>query len=67
MLGVVPTGEAVQVEPMKPKLKPPETMRLEPECENVLSHFAFKFNFRRYQYTKVPCRAVASREKNSPC
>ena len=38
----------MQVEPLKSRLKPPETMRLKPQCDNLLLHFAFKFNLRRY-------------------
>jgi hypothetical protein len=40
-------GRAVQVEPMKPMLKPPGTDRLKPECDEPLSNFTFKFNMRR--------------------
>jgi len=41
-------GEAVQVEPMKPVLKPSETNRLKLGSNEQLSTFAFKFNLRRY-------------------
>jgi hypothetical protein len=41
-------GKAVQVEPMKSKLKPPGTKRLKLKCDTLLSSFAFKFNLRRY-------------------
>jgi len=41
-------GEAVQVNPFKPKLKPPGMKRLKPKCDILLSSFAFKFNLRRY-------------------
>ena len=43
-------GRAVQVEPMKPKLKPPETKRLKLKCDILvlLSTSAFKFNVRHY-------------------
>ena len=44
-------GRAVQVDPMKPKLKPPGTQRLTLKCDILLSNCAFKFNLRRY--TKV--------------
>ena len=38
----------VQVDPMKPKLKPPGTERLKLKCDDPLSIFAFNFNLRRY-------------------
>jgi len=38
----------VQLDPMKPKLKPPETKRLKPKSDIRLSKSAFKFNLRRY-------------------
>ena len=41
-------GGAVQVDPMKPKLKPPGTKRLKLKCDVLLSNFAFKFNLRHY-------------------
>jgi len=41
-------GRAVQVDPMKPTLKPPGTERLTPKCETPLSDFAFKFYLRHY-------------------
>ena len=41
-------GRAVQVEPIKPKLKPPGTKRLKLKCVILLSTSAFKFNLRRY-------------------
>jgi hypothetical protein len=44
----VAIGRAVQVDPMKPKLKSPGTMRLKLTCEILLSTSAFKFNLRRY-------------------
>ena len=44
-------GKAVQVDPMKPKLKPPGTKRLKLKCDILLSTSAFKFSLRRY--TKV--------------
>ena len=44
-------GGAVQVEPMKSKLKAPGTKCLNLKCGKLLSSFGFKFNLRRY--TKV--------------
>jgi serine/threonine protein kinase len=41
-------GRAVQVDPMKPKLKPPGTKGLKLKCDILPSHYAFKFNLRRY-------------------
>ena len=41
-------GRVVQVDPMKPKLKPPGSKRLKLKCGVLLSNFAFKFNLRRY-------------------
>jgi hypothetical protein len=41
-------GRAVQVDPIKPKLKPPGTKRLKLNCDVLLSTSAFKFNLRRY-------------------
>jgi len=38
----------VQVDPIKPKLKPPGTKRLKLKCDVLLSTFAFKYNLRRY-------------------
>jgi len=38
----------VQVDPVKPTLKPPGTKRLKLKCDTVLSTFGFKFNLRRY-------------------
>jgi hypothetical protein len=41
-------GRAVQVDPMKPRLKPPGTERLKLRCDILLSTSAFKLNLRRY-------------------
>ena len=38
----------MQVDPIKPKLKPPGTKRLKLNCDVLLSTSAFKFNLRRY-------------------
>jgi hypothetical protein len=38
----------VQVDPTKPKLKPPGIERLKLLCDQLLSSFAFRFNLRRY-------------------
>jgi hypothetical protein len=44
-------GRAVQVDPIKPKLKAPGcpgTNRLKVYCDELLSSFGFNFNLRRY-------------------
>jgi len=38
----------VQVDPMKPKLKPPGTKLLKLKCDKLLSNHAFKINLRLY-------------------
>ena len=38
----------MQVDPMKPKLKPPGTKRLKLKCAMLLSTSAFRFNLRHY-------------------
>ena len=45
---MVPLGRAVQVDPVKPVLKPPGTMRLKLKYGKLLSSFASKINLRRY-------------------
>jgi hypothetical protein len=42
----------VQVDPMKPKLKPPGTKRLKLRCDILLLTSAFNFNLRRYTEAK---------------
>jgi len=41
-------GRAVQVDPMKPKLKPPGTKRSKLEYDGLLSNHGFKFSLRCY-------------------
>jgi hypothetical protein len=41
-------GRAVQVDPIKPKLKPPGFKRLKLNCDTRLSTSAFNFKLRRY-------------------
>jgi hypothetical protein len=41
-------GRAVQVDPIKPVLKPPGLMLLKLRCDGPLSKVAFNFNLRRY-------------------
>jgi ABC-type oligopeptide transport system ATPase subunit len=50
-------GRAVQVDPIKLKLKPPGTKRLKLNCDVLLSTSAFEFNLRRY--TSASCRRTA--------
>jgi len=38
----------VQIDPMKPTLKPRITKHLKLKCDEPLSNFALKFNLRRY-------------------
>jgi hypothetical protein len=52
-------GRAVQVDPLKPELKPPGTKRLKLKYDVRLSKSAFKFNMRRY--------TPATRPPRSPC
>jgi hypothetical protein len=47
-------GRVVQVVSIKPKLKPPGNKRLKLTCGVLLSHFAFKFNLRRYSKAGAP-------------
>ena len=43
----------MQVDPIKPKLKPPGTKRLKLKCDILLSTSAVKFNLRRYTLADV--------------
>ena len=54
-------GRAVQVDPMKPKLKPPGTNRLKLKCDILLSTSAFKVNLRRYTWASARCRTRSAR------
>ena len=46
-------GRAVQVDPIKPILKPPGTKRLKLEYDGLLSNFAFNSNLRRYMLARL--------------
>ena len=61
-------GRAVQVDPVKPKWKPPGTKRLKLKCDILLSNFAFKFNLRRYTMarTSTSVTTVAARRCTWP-
>jgi len=53
LLVIFPTarlGGAVQVDPIKPTLKPPGIKLLTRKHDEPLSNFAFKFNLRRYNW-----------------
>ena len=43
----------MQVDPMKPKSKPPRTKCLKLKCDRLLSTSPFKFNLRRYTESEV--------------
>jgi len=51
----------VQVDPIKPKLKPPVTKRLKPKLDTLLSTFAFKLNLRRYDKAR-PTKSASESE-----
>ena len=51
-------GRAVQVDPIKPKEKPPGTKRLKLKCEILPSTFAFNSNLRRYNLVMAHCSFV---------
>ena len=60
-------GRAVQVNPMKPKLKPPGTERLKLQCDTLLSTSAFKTNLRRYSTGARRGRCSASEGAAGGC
>ena len=43
----------MQVDPVKPMLKPPGTKHLKLKCDMLLSTFAFKINLRRYDKARL--------------
>ena len=51
--GVAAPGKAVQVDPMKPMLKAPESARLKLKRDKLLSSFGFKFNLRHYSLERA--------------
>jgi len=58
----------VQVDPIKPTLKPTGTKRLKLKHNQLLSNFAFKFNMRRYDEAGRPGRragGVSGRHQGS--
>ena len=53
-------GGAVQVDPMKAKLKPPVNERSKLKCDIPLLNSAFKFKLRRYTMGRVPNDEMAT-------
>ena len=56
----------MQVDPIKPKLKPPETKCLKLKCDGLHSTFAFKFNLRRFMQEtskKLIARLVSEQDQ----
>jgi hypothetical protein len=45
-------GRAVQVDPIKPMLKPPGTEPLKLECDGLVSSYALNFKLRRYDMVR---------------
>ena len=43
----------MQVDPIKPMSKPPETKHLRLKCDELLSSCAFKFNLRCYDLEQI--------------
>ena len=64
-------GRAVQIDPIRPTLKPPRSKRLKLEDNKLLSKFAFNFTLRRYTVaagfgagyapTHVACHVIDTR------
>ena len=52
-------GEAVQLDPIKPKLKPPGTKHSKLKCDDLVSNFAFNFGLRRYNKEQLTGVATA--------
>jgi hypothetical protein len=50
----------VQVDPIKPTLKPPGTKRLKLTYDEPVSNFAFKFSLRRYNEAPEESAAAAA-------
>jgi len=58
-------GWAVQVDPIKPTLKPPATKHVKLICDILLSTFACKFNLRRYNRVTNPIKLTLAAEFSS--
>jgi len=46
---------ALQVDPIDPTLKAPESERLKVKCGDLFSYFAFNFDLRRYNEGDATC------------
>ena len=57
----------MQVDPIKPTLKPPGTKRFKLNYDVLLSNFAFNFNLRRYPEAAAKVRAEARRVMVGRC
>jgi hypothetical protein len=53
-------GGAVQVDPIKPRLKAPVTKRLRLKCGEPLSNCAYDFNMRRYTLRRPKSAATTA-------
>ena len=53
----------MQVDPIKPKIKPPGTKRLKLKCDIPLSTSAFKFVLRRYTKAAAAAGGMTKAEK----
>jgi len=53
----------VQIDPIKPKLKPPGTKRLTLEYDGLPSNIGFKFKLRRYDAASPGAAAADARER----
>ena len=56
----------MQVDPVKPTLKPPGTKRLKLNCDVLLSTSAFKLNLRRYAEAHVLLAALLCEFEMAP-
>jgi len=59
-------GRAVQVDPIKPKLKPLGNKRLKPKYDTPLSKLPFAFNLRRYTLVPAEFCEVSNGSKRDP-
>jgi len=65
-LGAAALGRAVQVDPIKPPLKPPGTWRLKLKYDEPLSNLAFNFNLRHYSWAPPRCCRRRRRHTTRP-
>ena len=59
-------GRTVQVDPIKPVLKPPGTQRSKLDFDGLLSSFPYKFSLRRYS-TGLTTRSLRLVQVTNPC